>query len=497
MINKREVLTNASFGSRVAEDEIDKLDSYFVQTEQWRQILDGSVDIIFGAKGSGKSALYSLLVAHKEMLRLGRRTLFLAAENPRGAPAFQDIATDPPVSEQQFRGLWKIYFLTLLANYLRHHLTSTNTKNSSGEQVISILTNNGLLAPSVNLVSRLRAVMEYLRKHLPSIEGGIIDPSTGIKVTGKITLAEPSSEQRENGYFSVDNLLELINKALGETKITIWLVLDRLDVAFSETPAIEGNALRALFRTYLDMLVLQNVDIKIFLRDDIWKKIVGAGFREASHVTRSLTLAWDQQLLQNLIVRRLIYNESICKLYGVTKENVLANADLQKEFFYRVFPPQIDIGPKQPNTLDWISSRTADGSKRTAPRELIHLLQCARAEQLKLYELGNSEPSGENLFDKSSIRQALPEVSKVRYEQTLCAEHPALRTYLNKLEGEKTQQTRDSLSILWKCTLDRADEIAEQLADAGFFERRRARDSTIYWIPFLYRDALRLVQGAA
>ncbi len=136
MARRKDVLTKAEFGSRIAEEEVDELHSYFVETEQWRKLLAGDVDIVFGAKGSGKSAIYSLLVAQKEKLRLGRRTLFLAAENPRGTPAFRDLAADPPASEEEFRSLWKLYFLSIAANYLRHHLTMTRTENESAKKVI-------------------------------------------------------------------------------------------------------------------------------------------------------------------------------------------------------------------------------------------------------------------------------------------------------------------------------------------------------------------------
>ena len=93
MRSRQSILSQATFGSRIAEDELDRLQLYFVETEQWRRVLSGSADIVFGAKGSGKSALYSLLVAKKEELRLGRRTIFLPAENPRGTPAFRDLTT--------------------------------------------------------------------------------------------------------------------------------------------------------------------------------------------------------------------------------------------------------------------------------------------------------------------------------------------------------------------------------------------------------------------
>ncbi len=273
--------------------------------------------------------------------------------------------------------------------------------------------------------------------------------------------------------------------------------MDRLDVAFSDSPELERNALRSLFRVYLDLISHSNISIKIFLRDDIWRKLTASGFREASHITRSLIISWNQQSLLNLIVRRLVHNASICAYYSVSKEDVLKDAQLQSAFFYRVFPKQIDIGQSKPSTLDWMLSRTADGSKRTAPRELIHLLSVARDEQLKLYELGSSEPPSESLFDRVSIRAALPDVSTARYQQTLCPEYPALKPYLDKLEREKTQQTIASLSKLWKCAAEKTYEVADQLVEAGFFERKGTKDNPTYWVPFLYRDALNLVQGPA
>ena len=87
-MDKRSVLSQTSFGKRVAEEEGDELRSYFVETEQWRKILAGDVDVVYGPKGSGKSAIYSLLQSEKEILRVQRRIVVIPAENPRGTPAF-------------------------------------------------------------------------------------------------------------------------------------------------------------------------------------------------------------------------------------------------------------------------------------------------------------------------------------------------------------------------------------------------------------------------
>jgi len=85
----------------------------------------------------------------------------------------------------------------------------------------------------------------------------------------------------------------------------------------------------------------------------------------------------------------------------------------------------------------------------------------------------------------------------VRFEQTLCAEHPKLRPLLDGLEGEKTQQTAATLAKIWRVSESEALTKAEQLTEIGFFQRRGSKEQPLFWIPFLYRDALRLVQGQA
>jgi len=112
-----------------------------------------------------------------------------------------------------------------------------------------------------------------------------------------------------------------------------------------------------------------------------------------------------------------------------------------------------------------------------------------------MLEVGHAQPTGEQLFDRAAFKAALPEISRVRLEQTLFAEYPALRSYLERLERRKSQQTVETLSGIWECAGDEARAAAEQLAEVGFFERRQAAGETVYWVPFLYRDALDLVQG--
>jgi predicted ATP-dependent serine protease len=94
-VDRMQLLKQISFGARVAEDETNELESYFVETDQWDRIFGGEIDVVKGEKGAGKSAIYSLLSTKSDAL-FDKRILLITAEEPRGAPVFKELVTDPP-----------------------------------------------------------------------------------------------------------------------------------------------------------------------------------------------------------------------------------------------------------------------------------------------------------------------------------------------------------------------------------------------------------------
>lgn len=283
-----QLLKAISFGARVAEEETNELESYFVETDQWNRIFKGEVDVIKGDKGAGKSAIYSLL-GRKSGDLFDKRILLITAEEPRGTPVFKEIIVDPPVGEIEFVGLWKLYLLTLIAEELRQF----DIKNAPAQKLIEHLTDQGLLEAKFDLRRLLKLASAYARRFFTSsIETSVtVDTNTGFPTfTGKITPGEPEADQATKGYVSVGALASLAENALEEADFQIWVLLDRLDVAFAETHELERNVLRALFRVYLDFNGLGHIKLKIFLRSDIWSRIVDSGFREASHITKLLPL---------------------------------------------------------------------------------------------------------------------------------------------------------------------------------------------------------------
>ena len=359
-----------------------------------------------------------------------------------------------------------------------------------------------LLAKEFTLSGVLRTAHEYARRivRLEAVEGGLtIDPATQMPsgITGRIVLREPSADLKKTGFVSIDNLFSILNDALTEHNLKIWVLLDRLDVAFVESHELEANALRALVRAYADIRSRDQLSLKIFLREDIWKRITEKGFREASHLIRYVILDWTQPALLNLIMRRLLNNRVIVDQFGIDRDAVLQDADLQEKLFYRIFPAQVEQGPQKAPTFKWLVTRCADGTGKTAPRELIHLLNCILEQEIKRLEQGGNAAPDDQLFDRSVFKLALPTVSNARLNQYLYAEYANQRQFVAKLEGEKAEQTPESLCAIWDMSCAGAIEKAKELVELGFFEERGTRDEPTFWVPFLYRDALKLIRGRA
>lgn len=494
---KKDLLECTTFGARTAEEEADALANYFVQTDQWKRMLRGEIDVVYGAKGSGKSAIYTLLEKSADTVLFNNNILTATAENPRGATVFRNIVAAPPVSEREFISLWKTYIVSVIGRRLQE----LNINNSEAKDVIRELTEHDLLPVGGGLSTLLRAARKFVERFFrepTSVTYGLsYDPMTNMPSATRTAEFNIENPLKHRDLMSPDELLEKANAALSREGFKLWVLFDRLDVAFEESRVLEKNALRSLFRVYNDLRGLTNISLKIFVRDDIWRRITEDGFAEASHITRTVTIRWDNPSLMNLAVRRLLNNQRIVSELGVDVESIMADIEKQKKTFYQFFPRQIDIGPNKSETFEWLLGRTKDGTGVNTPRELIHFLSELRDEQIRRLERGESVPMDDLLFDRSIFKTALKAVSEVRLTQTLLAEYPELKPFVTVMNGEKASHTPETLARIWSIDSSLARERADSLAKVGFFEFRGDKQSPQYWVPFLYRDALSIVQGSA
>lgn len=496
-MNKLELIQKVTFGESIAELESQKLKDYFLKTEFWKLIRNGTNDIIYGAKGAGKSAIYTSITNDIDTL-FDEGILVSIAENPTGSTAFSNLKNDPPTTETEFVRLWKLYFLVITAQVFEEY--GLNDKHA--KKVRDILTDCNLIPAQNKLASFLKVCFDFMRSFKNGKEVSTtaeFDPNTGMYSGQKFSLSfgEPTKHDFEKGLIPIEYAYDLLQKSLLENKIKLWIIIDRLDVAFLESEELETNALRALFKAYLDLAQFDEIKIKVFLRDDIWQRITSVGFREASHITKFQNLQWSKDSLLNLISRRILDNLELVSALNLPKKEILSDIVKQEQLFYRLFPSQIDLGSKKPATLDWILSRTVDGKGINSPRELIQLFTHAKAIESKRQESGINELEGDQLISRQAFKEAVYEVSKQRLEQTIYAEFPSLKQYIELLRGDKAEQNVETLMNKWSLEKRETLDVAKKLISIGFFEQRGEILNPKYKIPFMYRPYLDITQGSA
>jgi hypothetical protein len=275
--------------------------------------------------------------------------------------------------------------------------------------------------------------------------------------------------------------LALLNASFDENDITVWVLLDRLDEAFAGYPDIEQPALRALFRTYLDLPAFDRIGLKLFVRKDLFKKIIRGGFVNLTHVSvRRIEIVWDQEDLFALLCRRIKASDEFLQLVGL-------NNPTDREVFATIFSERVSL--RRP-TWSWMLSQIRDGTGFVAPRNLVDLVNLAIEEQTRR-ELRNSRDyaAGIPVIELESLRRALIRLSERRVEDTLLAEATDdVAVLIEGFRGRKAEHTDETVSKTFGISSAKAREFAEILINIGFFERGKEG----YKIPVLYRSGLNI-----
>ena len=247
--------------------------------------------------------------------------------------------------------------------------------------------------------------------------------------------------------------------------------------------------MRALLRTYLDLLDFPRVRLKLFVRRDLFRKIIGAGFVNLTHINaRKKEIVWEEADLLNLLARRIRDNKAFIRSIG-------ADGLSDEELFYRLFPDKVDQAERKPMSWNWIMSRIRDGNDVKPPRNLIDLVNLAREEQIRA-ESRTPDHLRENapLISANALRSAHERLSAQRVEDTLLAETSSdTASLIARFRKSKAEHNLETLAATLGLEGEPLEAAIRQLVEVGFLEGLRAS----WKVPMLYRDGLDVRQGKA
>ena len=488
MAEMKALLTQLSIGSSVAEFD-DALDRYFIETEAFRGLAGDQADIIAGDKGTGKTALFRVFAKRYTSIRSLKQTEVVPGFNPVGNPVFQRLAHVEPLSEGQYVTVWKSYFLSLAGNWLLQFYGAS--ANGSMRQIDALLQRAGLRSQddsAETVFSKIVSVLSRFAKP-KSAQMGFTFSEAGIPiVTPKVEFGADEQTQEKPELIAHEEGFSVLSRALEEADLTVWIVLDRLDEAFQGFANVETPALRALFRTYLDLLAYPRVRLKLFVRNDVFRKVVQGGFVNLTHINaRKMQIVWEEDDLLNLFARRVRDSSQFLEITGLTGKT-------DREIFDRIFPDQVIPGGGRPKTWNWMMSRIRDGNGAKPPRNLIDLIVEARHAQLRSEDRNPREQSQDiPIIEGDAIRRAQRALSERRVQDTLFAEAADLVPMIEKFRDGKAEHSSKSLADLLGLSEHSVRTAIKPLLEIGFLEEV----GSSFKIPMLYRDGLNITQGKA
>lgn len=471
----QQILQFLDFGSDVAENDAGLLD-YFVETTDFETILSGSVDVIRGHKGLGKSAIYRTILS-------GRfdppNTFIVDASDATSSDLFRAThAADK--TEDQFKLLWTAHIASVAANEVLRVMPETARDREALRQIREFLKYIGLIKSS-----KRSTLLDSVRK-AKAFSIGLGLSEEGLPSLDFSVQLEKETERTLVSEQHFLNLIGLCIEVLRNNGKHLWLAMDRLDELFSKGSANEACALRALLRSHLTICAIgqgqTQVRPKIFIRTDIYERITRqAGFTNVTHF-RDLNIIWSARSIVALVARRVTSNSEARRRLGQNGVNTKNPS--------AVWDALAPLNIQSQRSHIWIAKATTDSSGAFNPRNYITLLSLAARKSQDLLRSNPLGSYGDTILSSDSIMASFGELSRKRLDDTVLAEFPDCRPYIERIRGgvaafDSKQQFSEAIGVQGEEQLENATSV---LVDAGVL--KKITHST-FSIAYMYRPALR------
>lgn len=434
-INLSAVLTDTDRRWKIVESlrfpEVDattnqNLSDLFQRTADFDRFLNDTTCLIRGRKGTGKSALYWLLLKHSDVARqlsqkrLDSVTCLSGHGRFRGRPTrneFQYI--DEFITEH--KGSWEAFWRGYLLLQMQR------------EAMLSTL-------PKGNTRSRFSQLYTLLRTAPGKAEGWQMSHTDILK--------EIATDKAMN--LVAKDALDSINEQLQKEERVLWFLYDDLDEDLPEKDGIRERALTGLFQFIqaCDARRLRAIGLKIFLREDIWNRII---FDNKSHFNgRDIILQWTRIDFLRLALRQARQSSEFQDV--VDRFAPIENIDQADEVaidqaLQLLWGSRREQNLKSKYVSRWVYERLTDSSGTTFPRSLNILLKEARDYELDTFR-GQSSPTDRFLRPKS-LNQGLIRASEQRCQE-IREEYQELRSFFDAIVNSAILISTNDLRDLWQ-----------------------------------------------
>lgn len=333
-----------SFGEYVAENETAELADYFVQTNEFSDVLAGRVKVFTGRKGTGKTA--TMTQAHHE-LSADRRNLVVGI-NPTSYELGGLISTVSALQsktsqEYLFLNLWTYLIYTEIAISAINHAQSqpAGIGENTAVRDLEIELDNFEIDVEADLATRLEVAISSLGE-VPTTAGAATQEYIARKLrTTQIKRLEQSIVKAVVHFDRVAVLVDNLDKTW-EKNSDYELMSHFLLSLLSTAGMIERN----FARTRANKTSI-NVTMTVFLRTDIFD-VISKFAREPDKIG-ARTVQWqDEQLLVRVLedryaARRSTKLKSVPDMWQEIFNSEVRGLPTRDYFLWRVLPRPRDF----------------------------------------------------------------------------------------------------------------------------------------------------------
>lgn len=452
LVSKSAVLESLQFVGETAEEQsLDVLNEIFVGTGAVRRALSDATPLVIGRKGTGKTLLFRRLAARSGSIPITSATGVVEGTRPwtPNSQFYRAVGASLKSGEGWDEAWMAIIGMSLFAEGIADTMPAgAETSRAQGGDY-----------GDRQLLGDVRTLLDL--------------PDSGLQVREWL-IALDRSLDREH-----------------------LLLFDGLDTGFGIQRSLRDEAVSGLLLVLSDLgSVLQNLTIKVLLREDIWRSIT---IPNKSHLrARAVMLAWNDHTDFLRIAIRQAWRSPAFR--GLAKERLSPassdkdvsqfNLDTEIEYWpedlilraWQLLVGERVAGGKTAFTDKWVWSRLADGNGDHSPRHLVQLLDSATKIESNL-EQGN--PFSRAIVRPRALVEALDEVSEKALE--------ALREEFAELKDVLAALGRVGNTPLDTQALGAQESTLVSLAEeVGLLETSSSARELIdrYRVPELYRIAL-------
>ncbi len=380
------------------------LSEYFIDTSEFYKVITDQSDLILGIKGSGKSAIFSMLVSKQTTDQNLANTIFIPSHQEESEAI--EVAVKKYFKEME--GDYELVWLYVITRSLAQKLFTGSMSNEDS-------------------VKELQAKYNFDKTW-----------NQRINLDKKIIYYR----------FIADT-----NEVLSKCNRRIWFLMDKLDKFFNlpEERGIRFALLSTLINVYLNIRNLQNVRLKIFLRTDLYHQLTG--ITDKDKISRQITLHWTQDKLIELIVNRI-------KRLNPSVIPSTPGLPLNDQFQY-VFSALMGKDKKKGFTNNWLYNHLRDGNGVITPRDLIRLIMLSKDKEL---QKNRGSVSNDIRITGKSIKEAFSDTfSTHKYSDYLSNEFPDMISTFEKFRNRGSKYTRGNLASIVE-----SEPVLNRLMETGF-----------------------------